>query len=85
MRYLKDKKGHLLVWDCKIIGQVFAIGVFPQRQLSLIKDWSQRVTQGRVQPDWGYFEWIEQIISINPYKLIHFFYMILKNILISSK
>jgi hypothetical protein len=24
--------------------------------------------QGCVQPDWGYFEWTEQIISINPYK-----------------
>jgi hypothetical protein len=26
--------------------------------------------QGCVQPDWGYVEWTEQIISINPYKLI---------------
>jgi hypothetical protein len=34
-----------------------------------------------VQPDWGYFEWTEQIISINPYKLIqNLFVMILKNI-----
>jgi hypothetical protein len=31
------------------------------------------VTQGCVQPNRGYFEWTEQIISINPYKLIHFF------------
>ena len=41
--------------------------------------------QGCVQPDWGYFEWTEQIISINPYKLIQtFFVMILKNIFIFS-
>ena len=41
---------------------------------------------GCVQPDWGYFEWTEQIISINPYKLIQtFFAMILKNIFIFSK
>ena len=34
-----------------------------------------------VQPDWGYFELSEQIISINPYKLFQtFFVMILKNI-----
>jgi hypothetical protein len=33
-----------------------------------------RVTQGCVQPDWGYFEWTEQIISINPYKLIQTFF-----------
>jgi hypothetical protein len=26
--------------------------------------------KGVVQSDWGYFEWTEQIISINPYKLI---------------
>jgi hypothetical protein len=39
-----------------------------------------------VQPDWGYFEWTEQIISINTYKLIQtFFAMILKNIFICSK
>jgi hypothetical protein len=39
-----------------------------------------------VQPDGGYFEWTEQIISINPYKLIQtFFVMILKNILIFFK
>jgi hypothetical protein len=39
-----------------------------------------------VQPDWGYFEWTKQIISINPYKLIQtFFFMILKNIFIFSK
>ena len=45
-----------------------------------------RVTQGCVQPDWGYVEWTEQIISINPYKLIQtFFVMILKNIFIFSK
>jgi hypothetical protein len=37
--------------------------------------------QGCVQSDRGYFEWTEQIISINPYKLIQtFFVMILKNI-----
>jgi hypothetical protein len=42
--------------------------------------------QGCVQPDWGYFEWTEQIISINAYKLIQtFFAMILKNIFICSK
>jgi hypothetical protein len=28
----------------------------------------------RVQPDWGYFEWTEQIISINPYKLTQTFF-----------
>jgi hypothetical protein len=45
-----------------------------------------RVTQVCAQPDWGYFEWTEQIISINPYKLIQpFFVMILKNIFIFSK
>ena len=33
-----------------------------------------RVTQGCIQPDWGYFEWTEQIISINPYKLIQTFF-----------
>jgi hypothetical protein len=38
-----------------------------------------------VQPDWDYFEWTEQIISINPYKLIQTFFMILKNILIFLK
>jgi hypothetical protein len=39
--------------------------------------------QGCVQPDWSYFEWTEQNISINPYKLIQtFFAMILKNIYI---
>jgi hypothetical protein len=38
------------------------------------------------KPDWGYFEWTQQIISINPYKLIQtFFVMILKNIFIFSK
>ena len=38
-----------------------------------------QITQGYVQPDWGYFEWTEQIISINPFKLIQtFFVMILK-------
>jgi hypothetical protein len=43
-------------------------------------------TQGCVQPDWGYFEWTEQIISINPYKLIQtFFVMTLKNIFIFFK
>ena len=43
-------------------------------------------TQGCVQPDWGYFEWTEQIISIIPYKLIQtFFAMILKNIFIFFK
>jgi hypothetical protein len=37
--------------------------------------------QGCVQLDWGYFEWTEQILSINPDKLIQtFFVMILKNI-----
>jgi hypothetical protein len=42
--------------------------------------------QGCVQPDWGYFEWTEQIISINPYKLIQtLFVMILKNIFIFFK
>jgi hypothetical protein len=47
---------------------------------------NQRVMQGCVQPDWGYFEWTEQIISINPYKLIQIiFVMILKNIFIFSK
>jgi hypothetical protein len=36
--------------------------------------------QGCVQPDWGYLELSEQIISINPYKLFQtFFAMILKN------
>jgi hypothetical protein len=65
------------------------------------KDWSQflfgswrnnlnnvahTATQGYVQPEWGYFEWTEQIISINPYKLIQtLFVMILKNIFIFSK
>jgi hypothetical protein len=45
-----------------------------------------RVTQGCVQPDWGYFEWTEQIISINPYKLIQIFFVVkLKNIFIFSK
>ena len=39
-----------------------------------------------IRPDWGYFEWTKQIISINPYKLIQaFFVMILKNIFIFSK
>jgi hypothetical protein len=34
---------------------------------------------------WGYFEWTEQNISINPYKLIQiFFAMIFKNILFFS-
>jgi hypothetical protein len=32
-----------------------------------------QVTQVCVQPDLGYFEWTEQIISINPYKLIQTF------------
>jgi hypothetical protein len=42
--------------------------------------------QGFVQPDWGYFKWIEEIISINTYKLIQtFVVMILKNILIFFK
>ena len=37
--------------------------------------------QGCVQPDWGYFEWTEQIISINPYQLIQtVFVIILKDI-----
>jgi hypothetical protein len=31
---------------------------------------THRVTQRCVQPDWGYFEWTEQIITINPYRLI---------------
>jgi hypothetical protein len=30
--------------------------------------------QGCVQPDWSYFEWTEQNISINPYKLIQTFF-----------
>ena len=30
-------------------------------------------TPCKLRKDWGYFEWTEQIISINPYKLIHFF------------
>ena len=30
-------------------------------------------SQGCVQPDWGYLEWTEQIISSNPYKLIKLF------------
>jgi hypothetical protein len=39
-----------------------------------------------VQPDWSYFEWTEQIISINPYKLIQtWFAMLLKTIFIFSK
>jgi hypothetical protein len=39
-----------------------------------------------VQPDWGYFEWTEQIITINPYELIQtFFAMILNNLLIFFK
>ena len=43
-------------------------------------------TQGCVQPDWGYFEWTEKIISINPYELIQtFFVMILINIFFFSK
>jgi hypothetical protein len=29
---------------------------------------------GYVQPDWGYLEWTEQIISINLYKLIQTFF-----------
>jgi hypothetical protein len=42
--------------------------------------------QGCAKPDWGYFEWTEQIILINPYKLIQtFFVMILKNIKKNSK
>ena len=42
--------------------------------------------QGCVQPDWGDFEWTEQNISINPYKLIQtFFAMILNNILFFFK
>ena len=32
------------------------------------------ITQGCVQPDWGYFEWSKHIISINPYKLIQTFF-----------
>jgi hypothetical protein len=47
-----------------------------------------RVTRTPLQidPDWGYFEWTEQIISINPYKLMQtFFVMILENIFIFSK
>ena len=32
-----------------------------------------QVTQGCVESDWGYFEWTEQIISINPYKSIQTF------------
>jgi hypothetical protein len=32
-----------------------------------------------VQPDWGYFEWTEQIISINPYKLIQTFFVTCKS------
>ena len=44
------------------------------------------ITQGCVQPDWGYFEWTEQTISIKSYKLIQtFFVMILKNIFIFLK
>jgi len=66
-------------------------------QIIIINNWSQflfgswrnnlnQVTQGCVQPDWGYFEWTEQIISIIPYKLIQtFLAMILKNIFIFSK
>ena len=39
-----------------------------------------------VLKSWGYFEWTEQIISINPYELIQiFFVMILKNRLIFFK
>ena len=34
--------------------------------------------EGCVQPDWGYFEWTEQIISINPYKLIQTFFAIIE-------
>ena len=67
---------------------------------NIFKDWSQflfgswrnnlnqvvHTVQGCVQPEWDYFEWTEQIISINPYKLIQtFFVMILKNIFIFSK
>jgi hypothetical protein len=45
-----------------------------------------RVTQECEQPNWGYFGLTEQISSINPYKLIQtFFVMILKNIFIFSK
>jgi hypothetical protein len=43
-------------------------------------------TQGCVHTDWGYFEWTEQIISINPYISTQtFFDMILKNIFIWFK
>jgi hypothetical protein len=47
--------------------------IFTDETKKTLKDWSQ-VTQGCVQPDWGYFEWTEQIISINPYKLIQTFF-----------
>ena len=37
---------------------------------------THRITQACVQPDRGYFKWTEQIISINPYKLILFFFLL---------
>ena len=78
--------------DCRFV-DIYGI-VAHSFLLKTFKDWSQflfgswrnnlnqvctqRVTQWCVQPDWGYFEWTEQIISINPYKLIQtFFAMIL--------
>ena len=38
------------------------------------RSWRNNLNQGCVQPDWGYFEWTEQIIPINPYKLIQTFF-----------
>jgi hypothetical protein len=42
-------------------------------KLLLLQNNLNRVTQECEQPDCGYFALTEQIISINPYKLIQFF------------
>ena len=62
---------------CLVHEEITSIGLYTQ---------CNPRTQGCVQPDWGYFEWTEQIISTNPYKLIQTFVVILlKNIFVFSK
>jgi hypothetical protein len=39
-----------------------------QHEITSIRLYTLCNPQGCVQSDWGYFEWTEQIISINPYK-----------------
>jgi hypothetical protein len=82
------------IWYCNFHSSVIFFLFF-----ALLKDWSQFFfvswrnklkqvvhTVRCAQPDCGYLEWTEQIISINSYILIQtFFAMILKNILIFFK